>query len=117
MLAAATAANRAGDRAATRSRLNRIAFALAGYRADHDGYPESLAELAPKYIAEVPVDLFTGNSYRYKLEDEGFLIYSLGPNMQDNGGRNRYVARDKPAPGEDKSEWDDYRLRIPPEDN
>ncbi|HEX5271371.1 MAG TPA: hypothetical protein VFW33_12820, partial [Gemmataceae bacterium] len=37
-----------------------VAFALAAYRADHGRYPAKLDELAPKYLAAVPDDLFSG---------------------------------------------------------
>lgn len=116
-LPAVMAARTAEDRGVTLARLNQIAFALAGYRAEHGKYPKDLAELAPKYIAKLPVDPFTGKSFRYKPQGEGFLIYSLGPNMEDNGGKVYYLDEKKAAEGEDTSRWDDYRLRIPPESN
>ena len=110
-----TAVRTAEDRATTLIRLDELAFALAGYHADDGGYPESLGELAPKYITNVPEDLFTGEDFRYKLEGEGFLLHSLGPNMEDNGGRVDYFDWDEAGEGEDSSQWDDYHLRIPPE--
>jgi hypothetical protein len=102
-------------RATTQARLTEIGFALAAYRADNGSYPDSLAKLAPKYIAELPEDPFTGEHFRYQREGEGFVIHSLGPNMEDNGARVEHMDRDKAAPGEDTSQWDDYRLRIPVE--
>lgn len=115
LVPAVMAARTAEDRAVTLARLDQIAFALAAYRADHGSYPKRLAALVPKYIAKLPADLFTGRPFRYELEDEGFLIYSLGPNMKDNGGKDRRLDRDKAAEGQDTSQWDDYRLRIPPQ--
>jgi hypothetical protein len=115
LLPALSAAQKAEDRGATIRRLNEIGFAMAGYRADHGRYPKDLAELAPKYIDELPKDRFTGESFVYKPHDDGFTIYSLGPNMEDNGGKVDYLDRDKATAGEDVSGWDDYRLRLPPE--
>lgn len=112
---AASAAQTAEDRGTTIGRLNEIGFAMAGYRADHGRYPKDLSELAPKYIDDLPVDLFTGKSYVYKPHDDGFLIYSLGPNMEDNGGKVYYLDQEDAAAGEDTSRWDDHRLRIPPQ--
>ncbi len=115
LLPAVMAARTAEDRGVTQARLNEIAFALAAFRAEQGRYPKDLAQLAPKYIAEVPTDLFTNKAFRYKPGEKGYLIYSLGPNMKDNGGKVEYLDEEKAAPGEDTSQWDDYRLRMPPE--
>jgi len=114
-LPAVAAARKAEDRAATQARLTELAFALAGYRADNGAYPDTLAGLAPEYIPKVPRDLFTGGDFRYQPQGQGFLLYSLGPNMKDNGARVYYLDTDEAAEGEDTSQWDDYRLRIPPD--
>ncbi len=39
-----------------------VAFALAAYQSDNGRYPAKLDDLAPKYLAAVPSDLFSGNS-------------------------------------------------------
>ncbi|HEY2146457.1 MAG TPA: hypothetical protein VGH32_00875, partial [Pirellulales bacterium] len=44
----------AKDRAVQRLDLVRIAYALAGYRADRQSYPAKLNELVPSYIGEIP---------------------------------------------------------------
>jgi hypothetical protein len=83
-----------------------IAFALAAHRADTGRYPESLAELAPKYLDAVPGDLFSGKPLIYKPSDNGYLLYSVGPNSKDDGGRN---VNDDP-PGDDLV----VRMPLPP---
>ncbi|MBO0699584.1 MAG: hypothetical protein J2P46_14405, partial [Zavarzinella sp.] len=50
----------AWDRTEQTQRNLQVAFALAAYRADAGRYPARLAELAPKYLPEVPGDLFSG---------------------------------------------------------
>jgi hypothetical protein len=65
----------------------RVAFALAEYRAEHKAYPKSLNELAPKYMAKVPGDLFTGKPLTYKAMGAGYLLYSFGQNGKDDEGR------------------------------
>jgi hypothetical protein len=80
-----------------------VAFALAAYRADNNRYPEKLADLAPKYLAAVPDDLFSGKSLIYKPTEKGYLFYSVGPNGKDDGGRG---PNDDP-PG------DDLNVRMP----
>jgi len=64
-----------------------IAFALAAYRKDNDRYPTKLADLAPKYLATVPNDVFSGKPLIYKPNEKGYLFYSVGPNGKDDGGR------------------------------
>jgi hypothetical protein len=113
LLPAVNAACKVEDRQKTQEHLTVIGFALAAYRAENGAYPERLADLAPQTIAQVPVDLYTGQAFRYQRQGDGFLMYSLGPNRADNGGKVDFLDREKAAPGEDTSEWDDYRLRIP----
>jgi hypothetical protein len=87
--------------------LIRLAFALAAYRADHGAYPAKLADLAPKYVAEVPKDIFNASELHYRQEGGGYLLYSVGVNGKDDGGKG-YDDRKK---GED---WDDLAVRVPP---
>lgn len=85
-------------------RLNQlVAFALAAYRADHNKYPDKLDDLAPAYLKAVPGDLFSGKPLVYRPDAKGYLLYSVGVNGQDDGGR----WRDDDPPG------DDLRIRMP----
>jgi hypothetical protein len=77
------------EREDMRLALTRLAFALAEYRAGHGSYPAKLADLVPKYVAAVPRDIFSGGELRYKPRGDGYLLYSVGPNGKDDGGRNR----------------------------
>ena len=72
-----------------RFELTKLAFALAEYRARHGSYPAKLADLVPKYVAAVPQDIFSGGALHYTLQGDGYLLYSVGPNGKDDGGRNR----------------------------
>src|SRR5947209_7864913 len=74
-----------------------VAFALAAYHADLGRYPEKLAELAPKYIDQIPDDLFSGRPLICRLEGDGYLLYSVGVNGIDDGGRGY----DDDPPGDD----------------
>ena len=80
---------RSEDGANTYFNLTRLAFALAAYRADHGKYPAELASLLPKYMAAVPADRFTGKPLKYKLTKSGYLLYSVGRNGNDDGGKRR----------------------------
>lgn len=66
-----------------------IAFALAAYRGQHGRYPENLQALQPEFLKEVPRDAFSGKALIYKPSDGGFVLYSVGLNGQDDGGRRR----------------------------
>lgn len=80
-----------------------LAFALAAYRAAQGRYPEQLEALAPKYLAKVPADVFTGKSVIYRPAEDGYLLYSVGPNRKDDEGR----WHDDDPPG------DDPNVRMP----
>ena len=80
--------------------------------------PETLAELSPKYIAEVPKNPFSDADLLYKPEADGYLLYSVGPNGKDDGGHNfneefETWSESQPATEEQKS-WDDIAIRTPP---
>ena len=87
--------------------IDDLAFALAAYRADRGTYPAKLAELVPKYVKTVPTDIFNNDAdLHYSRQNKGYLLYSVGPNGQDNDGKG-YNDRKE---GED---WDDITVRIP----
>ena len=65
----------------------RTGLACKIYKNQNGRYPEDLAALVPGILPEVPVDPFTGKPLVYRLEGEGFIIYSLGSNEKDDGGR------------------------------
>jgi hypothetical protein len=80
-----------------------VAFALAWYQRDHGRYPKTLDVLAPKYLAKVPQDRFSGKGLIYRPADKGYLLYSVGVNGKDEGGQ---TYGDRP-PG------DDLPVRMP----
>jgi len=49
-----------------------------------------ISDLAPDILPEVPLDPFTGKPYIYRLEDEGFIVYSVGSNQKDDNGRGTW---------------------------
>ncbi len=63
------------------------AWALERFRLDHGAYPSDLSLLAPSYLASAPKDLFSGNPLLYKPTENGYLLYSVGPNGVDDDGR------------------------------
>ena len=75
------------DRSEQGQRNLQVALALAAFHADTGHYPAKLDDLAPKYLAKVPGDLFSGKPLIYKPEKHGYLLYSVGVNGNDDGGR------------------------------
>lgn len=67
--------------------LTRIALALIAYHADTTTYPDTLETLTPKYLPSIPLDPYNNQPLHYKVTKEGFLLYSVGPNQKDNGGK------------------------------
>jgi len=65
------------------------ACALQAYHRDNNRYPDSLAALGGVYIKKLPEDPFRGKSLIYRLQAKGFLLYSVGPNLKDEGGKGR----------------------------
>jgi len=97
LLPAVDSALEAESRAHTRESLGQLGFALAAYHADSGSYPNGLSALAPKYINRVPNDLYTEQPLHYRREGAGCLLYSVGANGVDDGGRTF----DSQPPGDD----------------
>ena len=58
----------------------RVACALEMFRFDHGQYPDSLAELKPKYLAQIPHGLFeTGPPAYHANADGSFTLSCHGP--------------------------------------
>ncbi len=85
------------DRARMRADLVQLGLALTAYRADVGSYPATLDALIPKYCSEVPLDRFTAKPLRYVPRADGYLLYSVGDNAVDDGGRTS----DAQPPGDD----------------
>jgi len=64
-------------------RLTRLGMGLLQHHQVQGAYPETLEPL----LSEAVADPFTGKPMRYQRQPSGFLLYSLGPNQKDDGGR------------------------------
>jgi hypothetical protein len=64
-----------------------VALAVERYRRDKQRWPDGLASLVPRYLREVPADPFDGAPLRYRKLADGVVIYTLGPDGMDDGGR------------------------------
>jgi hypothetical protein len=83
----------------------RVACALERYRLAHGNYPETLAALEPQFIQNAPVDIFSGQPLKYRRADDGkFILYSVGWNEKDDGGKVVMYQGGKPQDFE-KGDW------------
>ena len=55
------------------------------YRLDHGNYPASLDALAPKYLAAVPLDTFSGKPFLFTALRNGVVIQSVGAYQRKPG--------------------------------
>jgi hypothetical protein len=63
-------------------------LALLRYGQDKGSYPQDLQELiAAGYLKEMPIDPFSGKPLIYRKEADGFILYSVGEDFEDNGGQ------------------------------
>ncbi len=69
-----------------RAAAARTDLALELYRLAHGDYPDALTDLTPDLLPEVPLDPFDGEPIRYIKEDGRVVVYSVGTNLQDDGG-------------------------------
>jgi len=89
--------------------LARVAIALERYRLANGSYPENLEVLAPKFIGQLPHDVINGQPLKYRRNADGsFLLYSVGWNETDDGGKVvRKTSKDGKAGAvnQDEGDW------------
>ncbi|MGI9013703.1 MAG: hypothetical protein ACR2GY_05565 [Phycisphaerales bacterium] len=62
------------------------AIALELFHRAEGRWPDTLNELVPTWLPSLPHDRFDGQSLRYALRDEGPMLYSIGTDLDDDGG-------------------------------
>lgn len=71
-----------------------VRIGLALYKGEHGGYPDTLDEIKP-YLGTIPLDPYVEEPFHYRLEGDGYVFYSVGPNLQDDGGLDQRVDKTK----------------------
>ena len=56
------------------AQMSDVAFSVAAFRSDHGGYPETLEQLVPKYLDQVPVSPYTDKPMRYLKRANDVLL-------------------------------------------
>lgn len=75
------------DLAAAHLRLLMVELGLRVYRCDQGSGPGNLRQLVPKYLQRVPIDPFSGKALVYHPSGTNWVLYSLGPDRVDDGGK------------------------------
>lgn len=66
------------------------ALAIERYRLIRRDLPESLHDLVPTFLDAMPEDPFDGAPLRYRVTDEGYIVYSVAHDLLDGGGADFY---------------------------
>jgi hypothetical protein len=70
-----------------------LLLALKAFHIKNLRLPSALDELVPEFLPQVPVDDFDGMPFRYSVEKR--LIYSVGQNLNDDGGQEFGPSRER----------------------
>ena len=84
------------------TRITRVGLALLRYREDHGAFPSTLDALDMDELT----DPFTQGLLHYRTEEDGFLVYSVGEDLADNGGTPRPERRSSDPRRPRETEYD-----------
>ncbi len=92
-------------------RMAALALAIRRYELAHGDRPERLEELAPDFLSDLPADPFAADhsTFQYIRNDTAPKLYSVGPNLKDDGGAREY--------GRQAGVPDDVSFRLGPRAN
>ena len=81
-------------------RAIQILIALKCYKQKTGDLPDSLDELVPEYLTEIPLDDFDGKPMKYSKKNK--VVYAVGTDLVDNGGVSNLDRENiNPDPGYD----------------
>ncbi|MEA3403051.1 MAG: hypothetical protein U9R79_17550 [Armatimonadota bacterium] len=78
-----------------------VALALKVYRQEHGEYPANISQLQAAVDYDLPPEVFTGKPLHYRRDGDGFVVWSLGKDLDDDGGH---------GPREPGYDWDDHDI-------
>lgn len=65
----------------------RIGLACRIYKNQKPKYPGKISDPIPDILKDESLDPFAGQAFVYRTKENGFIIYSVGSNKKDDGGR------------------------------
>jgi hypothetical protein len=75
------------DQAKMTQEIETLAAALTCYHAENGRWPAELKELCPSLLKTIPTDRFSVKPLVYRPSKDGYLLYSVGKNLRDDGGQ------------------------------
>ncbi|MCH7559510.1 MAG: hypothetical protein IIB56_18940 [Planctomycetes bacterium] len=89
-------------------------LAIMRYEKEKGQYPASLDELVEAgYLKKLPMDPYSDGPLVYKRTDEGFLLYSFGIDLKDDGGKLGLGSQGTPRMWADNGDWVFWPLPKP----
>lgn len=100
------------DRDEIKYRTVLVTLAGQAFYRDHQRFPNTLDELVPDYLHEIPLDIYDGQPLRYRVDPTGPVVYSVFENTSDEGGVEWTMDQ---IAGSGKSGPDDFgfQMRVP----
>jgi hypothetical protein len=84
----------------------RVACGLERYRLKYGRFPETLDELVPAFLGQVPGDVVAGAPLKYRLDaPDRFALWSVGWNGVDEGGSVAWTNGQPPRVDRDHGDW------------
>ena len=94
-------ARRRIDTSQTELTGSQLLLALRAYNNQYRLYPETLAELKNKTSFKITSeDPFSGKDFIYKRQGSGFVLYSIGEDLKDDGGISITNTNTRPYKGD-----------------
>ena len=81
-----TRATQKRDQGVANIGLCRVVLALKAYKYERGAYPDTLEQLQQTLDWQLPEDPFSGEDFIYRRQGDGFLVYSIGRDLEDDGG-------------------------------
>ena len=75
-------------RSETERRGTLLVLAIHTHQHEFGSWPRGLADLKIKQLEAIRIDLYSEKDFIYKLSDKGPLLYSIGADGKDDGGRH-----------------------------
>jgi hypothetical protein len=87
------AVRRSARKVQAKATVAQVGLALSAYNQETGSYPDDLGVLAPGFMDEIPLDPYGNEPLICRREDEGFVVYSVGPDREDDGGVYEEIIR------------------------
>ena len=71
----------------------KLVIACNRFARDKGRRPETLADLVPDYLPEIPLDPYDGEPFRYSAEKG--IVWAVGQNLKDEGGSTKIPDMDE----------------------